>query len=474
MSSSIKSIIGAVVVALVAAAIGVFEPWAPELSPYAHKVLMILLITIGLWVFKPFNLSFSLTSMFMMTSLLATGMPLATVFAGFTSSAVWTLIPALLFGYIIVKTGLGKRIALLLLKQFKPSFTSLMLTFALIGIILSMLTPAIVVRIAIMLPIALGVLEAVKIKGNSREGALILITAFITALVPGTGWLTGSLTGPIIQGFFESVPELSGLLTFNTWIEAALLPMAIVSSLLLVGGYFLFKPKAKLGITKEKFAEDYRELGPMTAGEKWSAGILTLSFILFPLGGFGLHPIPDQAIVLGATFLLAVAGVIDGKDISSGVNWDNVVFIGTALGLSAIFASVGLSAWISSLLIPLIAPIAGNPWIFVFSVVLILFVWRFFDIAVMIPTMAILIPILPTISQEFGINPLVWVTIFLMASNTFFLGYTNIFVMFGQSILGEKGWSQGQLNRYGLLYGGACLVALLVAIPYWTALGYFG
>jgi TRAP-type C4-dicarboxylate transport system permease large subunit len=91
----------------------------------------------------------------------------------------------------------------------------------------------------------------------------------------------------------------------------------------------------------------------------------------------------------------------------------------------------------------------------------------------MIPTMAILVPVLPVIGRELGIDPLVWVTIFVMVANSFFLSYTNVFVMFGQSVVGDKGWSQKQINKYGLLYGVACLVALAVAIPYWQSLGLF-
>lgn len=474
MKTSVTSLVGASFVALLGIIIGMMNPWAPELSSLGHTVLMLLLITIGLWVFKPFNLPFSMSSIFLMASLLIVGLPLPQVFAGFTSAAVWTLIPALFFGYVILKTGLGKRIALLLLKQFNPSFTSLMITFALIGIVLSMLTPAIVVRIAIMIPIALSCLEACKVKGNSREGALILLTALMTALIPGTGWLTGSLFGPIIQGLYETVPELSGVVTFNSWAKVALLPLGIVAILLIVGGYFLFKPQKKLDITKETFVEDYKKLGAMTAPEKWSAIILTLSFVMFLTSGFGLHTLPDQAIVLGATFLLAVTGVLQANDVGTGVNWDNVIFIGTAMSLSAVFAGVGLSEWISSILVPLLEPISGNTWVFVYSIVLVMFVWRFFDIAILIPTMAILVPTLPMIGQEFGIDPLVWVPIFVMVANSFFLSYTNVFVMVGQSVVGEKGWTQKQINKYGILYGVACLIALAIAIPYWTSLGLFG
>jgi di/tricarboxylate transporter len=48
-------------------------------------------------------------------------LPLDVVTTGYTSSAVWVLVPALFFGFALMKTGLGKRIAYFVLKTFASS-----------------------------------------------------------------------------------------------------------------------------------------------------------------------------------------------------------------------------------------------------------------------------------------------------------------------------------------------------------------
>ena len=451
--------------------IRVFLPWQGELSVLGHGALMILLITVGLWVFKPFGIPFSMSSMFMMGAFIVIGIPMSQVFSGFTSGALWTLIPALLFGHVILKTGLGARIALILLKQFRPSYRNLILIFSMIGIILSILTPSITVRVSILLPVALSCIEVCDIKGNSREGALILLSSLIVAIVPGTGWLTGSLYGPVTMGMYESVPELRGVITFSSWAMVNLLPALLLTVLVVVGGYFVFKPQSELSLSREIFQDKYKALGRASLGEKRAVVILSLSFLLFLTGGLGVHELPGLAIMLGAVFLLALTGVIGQADMSGGVNWDIVVFMGAAMGLIGIFAEIGVAYWMAGILIPVLAPISGSPWLFVFFVTLILFVWRFFDIATLVPTKAILIPALPLISQELGINPLIWVPIFVMVGNTFFLAYTNGFVLVGQSIVGERGWSNSQVNRFGLVYGVACLVVIALSMPYWMLMG---
>ena len=471
VKTSKVSVVGTLSTGAVGIFIGVFLPWQGELSVMGHLALMILLITVGLWVFKPFGLPFSLSSMFMMAAFIVIGIPMSQVFSGFTSGAIWTLIPALLFGHVILKTGLGKRIALILLKQFNPSYKNLILIFSIIGIILSVLTPSITVRVSILLPIALSCIDVCDIKGNSKEGALILLSSLIVAIIPGTGWLTGSLYGPVTLGMYESVPELKGVITFNSWAMVNLLPALLLTVLVVAGGYFIFKPKSRLNLSKETFKDKYKALGGTSLEEKRAVVILVLSFLLFLTGGFGLHQLPGPAIMLGAVFLLALTGVIKQADVSVGVNWDIVVFMGAAMGLIGIFAEIGVANWMAGILIPVLTPISGSPWLFVYGVVLVLFVWRFFDIATLVPTKAILIPALPLISQELGINPLIWVPIFVMVGNSFFLSYTNGFVLVGQSIVGERGWTNQQVNRFGLVYGVACLVAIALSIPYWIMMG---
>jgi di/tricarboxylate transporter len=109
-------------------------------------------------------------------------MPASTVFSGFTHTAIWTLVAALYFGFVLKKTGLGHRIAFMILKLFRPTYVSMILAWAVIGIALSLLTPSMTVRVAIMMPIAVNCCELCGLKPGSKGNSLILLTAFIMAL----------------------------------------------------------------------------------------------------------------------------------------------------------------------------------------------------------------------------------------------------------------------------------------------------
>ncbi len=447
------------------------KPWMPELTAQGHLVLFALIVTIGLWIFQPLNMPRSISGMFFLLFSLSLKIPAATVFSGFVSNALWTLIPALFFGFVLLKTGLGKRIGFLAMKMFNPSYPTIVLAFVIIGLALSALTPSITVRCVIIVPIAVSVIEACQLELKSKGSALILLSAWTMALVPGTGWLTGSLHGPILLGMYDGVAELKGLMNFGSYMEVMLIPALVLTVLLIGGAFMVLKPDQPITLKKEYFQEEYKNLGPWSKDQIFSAIILTICFLMFFTNK--IHGIPDGATVLGGLFLLTLLGIVKGTDVGSGISWDLVLFIGSAMSFGAVFAASGLSKWLVTVLVPVIAPLTTSPWLFCYSIIILFFIIRFFDVAVFVPTFAIFVPLLPQISASFGINPLVWLGLFIMGANSFFLSYTNMFAMVSEALAKERSWTSGQISKYGLVYGVACLITLAIAVPYWTSIGMF-
>ncbi|MBI5029068.1 MAG: anion permease [Chloroflexi bacterium] len=473
LSGKTIRVIAAVLIAALGVYIGFLMPFAPDLGSIGHKALMGLVVALGLWIFRPLDIPFSVTAGLMLAIFLASGIPSANVFSGYTSPAIWILIPALFFGFALAQTGLGRRLAFLIIRMFEPSYLGLTLAWVIIGIVLSALTPSITVRTAIMTPIAVTCCDLAKLPNGSKGRALILLTAISMAILPGAGWMTGTLTGPTLIGFYNATEGLQGIITFSSWAQVALLEAAVTTVLLVVGGYFVMKPSEPMSqsITKQVFVDEYRKLGAWSRAEKWTAGILVGAFLMFVTAP--LHKIPDAATCLLAFFLLTSIGVISAQDIGPGINWDIVIFIGAGLSIGSVVAFTGTSKWLASLVVPALAPIAHNPWMFCFAVVIFLFAWRFVDIVIMIPTEAILIPILPAIAAAYHIDPLVWIGLFILPINAMFMNYQNSFVLVGESLAKERGWRPNQLLVYGSIYFVASLLTLLVVIPYWIGQGFF-
>jgi anion transporter len=449
--------------------IGIAKPFVPELSQAGHAVLMAILIAVGLWIFGTTFIPLSIGSMVMLLILIISGLKYSTVFNGYTNRAIWILIPALFFGFALNVTGLGKRLAYWVIGLFKPSYLTLTVSWVVIGILLSALTPSITVRIAIVIPIAMATVEICRLQQGSDGASYVLLAAWSMVLIPGTGWLTGSLWGPIGLGLFDATPALKGIIDFGSWFRVMFLPFALLTMVFIVALYLLMKPQKELRIDRDAFKKGFQGLGPVSFREKATLSVLTTAFLLLLTGQ--LHHIPDVAICLGAFVLLAVFKVITVNDIGPAINWDLILFLGSIMGLGTIFHETGVDTFLSQSLNPIIKNMPVNHWPLLFLAYVFLFLWRFIDVAQLNVTMPFLVPFLPMMEANFGIHPLIFFCLFLMCANSFFMSYQQPFVIVGESLAGKAGWTTGQLQKAGMIYFIACLVTLALSIPYWRVMG---
>jgi hypothetical protein len=210
------------------------------LSPMGHKVLMALIMALGLWIFQPGKMPFAVGACLLMAMLLLVGVSRGLVFAGFTSDSTWILIPATAFGYVLTKTGLGKRLALSCYQDIQTKYLN-DLSWLIVGLILSAFTPSILIRIAIVMPIAAGCTSTLRLEPGSRGNTFLLLIAWTMAVIPGSGWLTGSLWGPVMMGMYSKVDGLKELCTPGPWMNAMMVPMLLMTGLIVGGIYWVFK-----------------------------------------------------------------------------------------------------------------------------------------------------------------------------------------------------------------------------------------
>jgi anion transporter len=462
-------IAGIAVFILLGVFLGTVQPFSPGLNLQGHLVLVSVLVALGFWIFGTGWLPLTVGTISMLLLLLVAGVKLPIVFNGFTSRATWILIPALFFGFALTKTGLGKRLAYWVIRSFRPSYLSFAISWVIIGVVLSMLTPSITVRFAIMVPVAAAMVEICQVGYGSKGASFIMLSAWSMALIPGTGWLTGSLWGPTSIGFFSAVPGLENVITFDSWMKVLLVPTALLTIFFILGLYKFLRPTEKLNMGANVFKDQYRALGPMSSREKATLIILILTFILLVTAQY--TGLPDAAICMGAFILLALAGIIGPRDIGPAISWDMVLFMGAIIGMGTVFQETGVTAFLIKSFAPAISSITINLWILIFVALAVLFLWRFFEVAQLMPTIPFLLPFLPTLTTNYNIHPLVLYLPMLMAGNCFFMAYQQPFVMVGEFLAGKAVWTPQHLRQAGTIYFLACILTLALSIPYWMATG---
>jgi anion transporter len=442
---------------------------APALSSEGHTALGATLVAVALWILGSKWVPLAIGGLSLLLILVGFGIPLPLVFNGFTSRGVWILIPALFFGFALTTTGLGRRIAYWVITRFNPSYLNLTVSWVIIGLLLSALTPSINVRIAIVTPIAVAITEICNLKYGSKGASFILMVAWSMAVIPGTGWLTGSLWGPMGLGFFGSTKGLESILTFSSWLKGLLLPALLLSLIFIILLYKFLKPKEAIKADPELFQAEYKTLKRTSYQEKATLVILTCTFLLLVTAQWS-H-IPDVAICLAAFVMLVVLGIIKVQDIASGISWNLVIFFGVTMGMNSIFQSTGLSQYLGNTFAPIVTGLGNNPWLILPGVLIIFFIWRFIDVTQLYATIAFILPFLPGLSSSSGIDPIVYFCIMMMAGDCFFAAYQQPFVVLAESIAGKASWSHSNLRKSGLLYLLACIITILVCIPYWKIIG---
>jgi di/tricarboxylate transporter len=453
--------------AVVLAAIIVLTNPFSGLPAQGNGIIAITLICLALWIFRTGSLPYLAGGAVLLAGGLLYKLPLEVVTKGYTSSAVWVLVPALFFGFALMKTGLGKRVAYFVLKTFEPSYLTICISWFIIGLALSALTPSITVRLAIVMPIAISLVEACKLSDRSKGSALICFVAWGTALLPGIGWQTGSLWGIFMMGFYPQ--EMKPLATPGAWFQYMAFPWFLITILFLTLVYMVFKPKEPLQLKREAFKNQYQALGRITRNEIICVVILLVALILFSIEKWTGIKTPEAAMMAFAALMLL--GIIKLPDISSGVNWDIINFFAVVMSLTAMFAKAGISDWAKPILEPGILSMAGSPLTFLIVGTVVLWAIRFIDIPWGFTTIALLAPAFIPLYHKFGLHPVLVSVSVIAAGNSFFLGYQQPFVVMGETLTQSRGWSGRHVSTAGMLYAVAVIIGILVSSLYWRAMG---
>jgi anion transporter len=442
------------------------KPFA-GLSMQGHQIIALTIVCLSFWIFRTGSIPFLAGSAILLAGGLYFKLPLGTVTAGFTSSAVWVLIPALFFGFALAKTGLGKRIAYFVLKAFEPNYLNICVSWLIIGLVLSALTPSITVRLAIVMPIAISIVEACKLEYKSRGCALISFVAWGTALLPGTGWQTGSLWGIFMMGFYPS--ELKYLATPGAWFQYMAVPWSIITILFLVMIFIVLKPKEPLQLSREAFKQQYEDLGKVKKQEIACAIILLFALVLFSTEKW--TGIQSSQTALFALAALIISGTITTTDISTGVNWDIIAFFAVVMSLTGMFGKVGITTWLQPLIEPSILSVASSPLMFMFVIIVALWAIRFIDIAWGFTTIALLSPLFIPLYQKFNLHPVLISVGIIAAGNCFLMSYQQPFIIMGEAMTKSKAWTNSHVAIAGLIYAISVAIGLLISSLYWKSCG---
>jgi L-tartrate/succinate antiporter len=268
---------------------------------------------------------------------------------GFADSTVWLMFVAFMFALGYARTGLGRRLALLLVRRLGGRSLGLGYAIALADLVLAPFVPSNTARSGgIVFPIVENIPRLYgAAPGQARRGigAYVMWTAFATTCVTSSMFVTALAPNLLAVSLMKTIANVE--VTWTQWL-IGFLPVG----LLLFGTQPLLIHRLcppDVAATAEVAAWARRELaamGPLSRREASMGLLAVLALSLWIFGGQWIHA---TTVALLALCLMLVTGVVSWDDVLDyRRGWNNLVWFATLITLADGLARVGFLRWFSA------------------------------------------------------------------------------------------------------------------------------
>jgi DASS family divalent anion:Na+ symporter len=388
----------------------------------------------------------------------------AQAFSGFANASVLLVVVAFIVAQAVVKSGLGRRISLLLVSRFGGSALGLAYSIVITDAAIAPAFPSNTARGGVLFPIVLSVATGAGSRPDDaqgrRLGGYLMFCGMASLAVSSALWLTATSTNPIgVQIAQKAGFEIS----FASWFLYSSVPTLVAIGMLPLLVLKLFPPG--VGATPEAPVAARRDLtamGPMSRDE-W---ITALTFAVMVAGwvfGSKLNLNGTSVAFMGLGVLL-LSGVLTLEDMAKqGDTLVTFLWLAVLFALSAQLNELGFMGYVGE---RLASRLGGLSWPVLYFTLVALYVGLHYLFVSQTSQVLALLAVFLNVGILGGVPPALMAPGLLFASSYFSVitpqgGSQNIiFVASGYL-------KQGELYRLGLFTTLAyMLIYLLIGTPW--------
>ena len=405
--------------------------------------------------------------LFLILALVLPGLvPPSAILGGFAAPAWLMIFTLLAVGVAVSRSGLMFRLVLLSLQRLPPRFIPQSLVLCLTGVLMSAGLTSGSTRIALGVPIARGITDAMGFAPRSPGAAAVGLMTFFTFLQVGELFQTGTFTGLVVHDLLPAAAKAQ--ITWWWWFFIALPPFVVIGSVTYLSLLFLYKPHRTGRVNLDAVRLQQALLGPLTPNETWSAVVLVALIVGFATRPY--HGIAPAWLALAAFLFLFTRGALDQSAFQGGGTLGLLVYAGVILSLGEVFTTLRIDTWLTSLVQSGMPAMVRSPYGFVLAISILAFVLHFF-VPWMTASTIIALVAMP-LAEGLGFHPFIPVIVALIAGDHTLLPYVNS----GYAIVYFA--SEGELFTHAqarwplVLEGLLRQVALLLSVPVWQLMGF--
>lgn len=383
---------------------------------------------------------------------------------GYSEPVVWLVLAAFFLSCGMIKTGLGRRIALLFVRAIGRKTIGLGYSLVATDFVLASMIPSNGARSGgVILPIAQSVSATYESHPDdgteNRLGTFLMTLLYQCDVIICATFLTGQASNLIIA---DLVSKNAGIqLTYAGWLAAAIVPSLVSLAVVPMVIYRFFPPEVKETPQAAEFAlDELVKLGPMSVPEKIMLSVLVLVVALWITKDY-FHSL-DTAIValLGICVLLATR-VLSWNDLMGEQNaWSVFIWYGGLVNMATALGSTGLTKIFAD---KMAGYTGGLTWAAALALLLLVYFYsHYFFASITAHVLAMLVPFLAVtlaVGAPAGLAVLLLAYYSNLNASLTHYGTTPAPIYFGTGYVTQKRWWT------------VGLIASVINITIWAAIG---
>jgi L-tartrate/succinate antiporter len=266
--------------------------------------------------------------------------------SGFSNTTVWLIFGAFMFALGYEKTGLGKRIALLLVKLLGKRTLGLGYAVTFADLILAPFTPSNTARSGgTIFPVIRNIpgLYGSEPGETSRKiGSYLMWTALAATCITSSMFLTALAPNLLAVELVKKTAQID--ISWMQWFIGFLPVGVILIATLPFIIYKLYPPEIKSGTEVPQWAgQELGKMGGLSRNELIMGGLVILALALWI---FGSAFIDATTVALVVISLMVITGVVQWNDIvGNKAAWNVLVWFATLVTLAGGLSTVGFISW---------------------------------------------------------------------------------------------------------------------------------
>lgn len=328
---------------LAAALLVLFLP-APAGAPAGFSAAAALTIfAIGFWAVGALPEYLTAVSFFLLAMIFKVA-PASVVFSGFSAGALWLVFGGLIIAAGVQRTGLGRRIAELLVARLAGSYPRIITGVVLVSLALAFLMPSTMGRVLLLVPIFLALADRMGFEPGSNGRTGMVVAVALSSFLGPAAILPANVPNNVLAGAAEAYHGIT-----ITYFDYLLLHFPVLGALKSVLLVLLI-----CRIFPDRVRGDQRPPEPRTklnGEERNLAIILGLALAFFVTDT--LHGISPAWISLaaGVACLMPMIAIVTPQGFRTDVQMGPLFYVAGILGLGALVATSGVGDFLSRLLL---------------------------------------------------------------------------------------------------------------------------